>query len=83
MNEVQGIVLIATLAVTSAGVQAATATSECTASLHSGQRAEMPAAAVTTIEERVDEYLEFHARAAEANGRRPLSAWPEAPSRTN
>jgi hypothetical protein len=82
MNKVDAVVLIAALMAAPASVRAGTATSACTAGMHLGQRSEMPAA-VLTVDERVDEYLEFHARAAEANGRRQFSAWPDAPSKTN
>jgi hypothetical protein len=83
MNKVQGILVLGTFAAAIASAHAGSVASECTAGMHLGQRVQTPAAAVASLQERLDEYLELHARAVEANGRQPLGAWPKAPSETN
>jgi sugar (pentulose or hexulose) kinase len=83
MTRLQGLLVIGALAAAAAGAHAGTAASECTAGMQLGQREQPPASAVATLQERMDEYLELHARAVEANGRHAVSVWPRTPFETN
>jgi hypothetical protein len=60
---------------------AAPAPAECSAGAHLGQSNDPAPAA--SAQDRVEEYLEFHALATEANGPAPLFARPALPPRVN
>jgi hypothetical protein len=82
MNTLRAIVLFGILSSTPLAVQAGTAAPACAESVHLRQP-QAAGARLASVQERVDEYLEFHARATEANGRLPLAAWPGARSKTD
>ena len=82
MNDLLRIFLFGMLSSAAWAAQAGTAAPACTEAVHLGQ-AQAANAGFASGQERVDEYLEFHARATEANGRSPLAARPSARSKTN
>ena len=83
MNKSFRLIMLAALAGAASTAHAGAAASDCSAGLHLGHAAQTAAANPATAGARVAEYLEFHARAAEANGRRPPTSWPAAPAASN
>jgi 3-dehydroquinate synthetase len=76
MNRLQRIVLLATLSAAAVAARADSVSMDCTAAVNLGH------ASVGGARERVEEYLELHARAVES-GRLPLGPLPAASARAN
>ena len=79
MRNLMRTTLMATLAIGLTGAAlAATAPADCTAGLHLGQ-----ASHPVSSQERLNEYLEFHADVTQSNGPSPLLPRPAGPRGTN